>query len=648
MPPPLRFEDLDHDDEKKSPRFKGTAWRNARIPERGMKIVGPLGELGVRQRVETRKNRPSIPRKETLLSPAELSTSEPYDRPASAPLMHPSSRYRRQARTREGPLKQDDVNMKVLDRLHEESCMKRDKLDAAHGAPLPMETLQEWESEHRHDRKEIDKLHAEHTAIKTKISAQADGINRLIEQRSADTKKHGDDMSFLVAQHERALAGMSAQHALTVARLLESHEDQLTTERAKSKALVTECHQQYKLLELQFTQEYEHRLSDVTARYEERIASLVQFHEWQLKDRVDSLKQEVYQLHEEAERQVNPMEEEDAGKFQLKMEEMQKMHKFELEEVKRQRAAEVAALQVQYDLNLGREGAARSQVLLSAETAREIEILERKVQSLTEEVTRWRRCAEEASQAASKTEYDLKVMEKRYDELKLQLMQGAQDEVAAKEACLWERKFLELQSRYDQLKLQVSQRGEDPRTAEEAILDAKEARATAAHWERQVLEMQYRYDELKLDHADQMRSMKSALFAESAGQTEALKHDIILESTWQMESQATQYRSDMENMMKDNHLLRKRISELESRAGASTAASTPLPENRSYTPLPENRSLYSTPQPGLSSSSSTTPALTMDPPSMPQDFSGLVWDDMQKVLGDMSTEDLLRLTGRSK
>ena len=61
---------------------------------------------------------------------------------------------------------------------------------------------------------------------------------------------------------------------------------------------------------------------------------------------------------------------------------------------------------------------------------------------------------------------------KRYDDLKIQLIQGTQDEVLAAEneaskfsaneaAATWERRFLELQCKYDQLQLKITGRDHD-------------------------------------------------------------------------------------------------------------------------------------------------------------------------------------------
>jgi len=241
-----------------------------------------------------------------------------------------------------------------------------------------------------------------------------------------------------------------------------------------------------------------------------------------------------------------------------------------------------------------------------------IEALERKVKILSEEVSRWRKCAEEASQAASNTQQDLHIMEKRYDDLKIQLIQGTQDEVLAAEneaskfsaneaAATWERRFLELQCKYDQLQLKITGRDHDGVNKEdEQIGTEREAAAAAAQWELLTKE-----------------------------------NDIL---------------------MKENDFLRKHISDVDHRTNSSTAASTPLPDNRS---------LHSTPQPqsvtGFVSSSSTTSAPAQDPlrvssttpVPIPEDFantldSDMSWAEMQKVMGDLSTEDLIRMTRRQQ
>lgn len=641
----LFFEDVDPNEQ---PQFKGSAWRNSRIAPKSMCIIGPLGEFGVRQRVDVRRerNRVSVsgtPRGQTVLAPTELknkATDDPYDRPASAPLIHPSQ-YRRKARSREGPAIEKN-NLKVLERLHEESCMKKDKLDNERGPPLPIETLQAWESEHQHDYKEIEKLRSEHALIQTKISAQAEGINRLVGQRAADTEKHANEMSYMVTQHEKVVVEMNAQHAVALKRLMETQEEDLAAERAKRKEIETTWRQKAKQVELDTTQEYEHRISDLTARYEERISSTAKFHEFQMKDQVEKLRREVHQLHEEAEQQVDEFMGDDiAKKYQRQVKDMQMKHKAELEEMKQQCANEVSVLKVQYEAAIMRGDISRSSTEDVPKQMAMVSSLEEKVKSLEMEVTNWRTCAEEASRAASNTEEDLKLVEKRYGELKLQLVQGTQDEITFKqtshEALAWERKFMELQSQYDKLQLQLTQRGN-----------------VAAHWEQQFLELQRQYDKLKLEtiQGSQQEAAGQAASTE-AGRTEV---DAALAKVYEQQAKeieaaradlVAQHKSDIASILKENDALRRRLADLESRAGVSTAASTPLPENyRSIQPTPQP---LTTPTPGLqASSSSSTPAPTQDPSPVPQDLTNaLSWTDMQNVLSEMSTEDLLKMTGRN-
>jgi len=118
-----------------------------------------------------------------------------------------------------------------------------------------------------------------------------------------------------------------------------------------------------------------------------------------------------------------------ASKLQIQMEKMQKDHQYELENLRQEKATELAALEVrmQYEEKLGKEIAARH----SSESVTLNEALEKKVKSLTEEVTRWRNCAEEASNATTNLRLELEVTGKRYDELKTQLMESTRDEVAA-------------------------------------------------------------------------------------------------------------------------------------------------------------------------------------------------------------------------
>eukprot|EP00746_Dinoflagellata_sp_MGD_P077337 gnl/MRDRNA2_/MRDRNA2_31042_c0_seq1.p1 gnl/MRDRNA2_/MRDRNA2_31042_c0~~gnl/MRDRNA2_/MRDRNA2_31042_c0_seq1.p1 ORF type:complete len:631 (-),score=178.51 gnl/MRDRNA2_/MRDRNA2_31042_c0_seq1:92-1984(-) len=629
----LQFEDLDHDAIEEQPRFTGSSWRNGRIPPRCMKIIGPLGELGVRQRapLHHRKSTPRKDPRQIFLADAEFSKAESNDRPNSAaPLLQPSL-HKRKVRHQEGPSMQ---HLNVLDRLHEESCIRRKQLAAERGPPLAIETVQEWDSEHQHDRKEISKLHEEHGLIQEKITAQAEGINRLIEQRTLDTERHIDEIASLVAQHEKVLFDMNSQHTTALARVIESGEEQIAAERAKHVEEVAACHQRYRQIELDITARYEQRISDVTSRYEERAASTAKYHEWQMKDQLDKFRNQASKLTQEAEQieQMEPIMEDDvAGKFQAQMEEMERTHQIQLDEIRRDRDVQLAALQAECEAKLTKG---------TATAVPHSEALEKTVKSLTQDVARWRHCAEEASQAATNYERELKVMEQRYEEMKLQLIHGAQDEVrvakeASNAAAVWERKFLELQSQYDLLKLQGSQRGQDHEQAvQQAVSAAQEARAAADYWEQQFQEVQSQYDIL------QLQSTQIASNVEKAGE-----NDISLQAP------LDDHRSQLDKLMKENNELRQRISDLESgRATASTAASTPAPDI--------NRSSDSTPQPQFAGSSATSPALTQDAPqassssahaSAPseEDLAGLSYSELQKVMGDLSTEDLMRMAGRS-
>lgn len=644
----LQFYDLAPEDQDQS-LLKSSSWRIGRVPPRSMKIIGPLGEVGVRQRVDVRRIRKSAAAREVTLAASELSSAEPYDRPASAPLLQPTL-YRRKGRNLEGPSKQ---NLEILDRLHEESKMTIRKLNTERGPPLPIQTTQEWDSQHQNDQKEIQKLQQQHHLIEAKISAQADGITQVIQQSSSTTERHIDEIAILVTQHEKVLADTNAQHALALARVLETNEQQLAAERAKRHDEVAACHQKYTQLELDITSHYEHRISDITARYEERISTTAKYNEWQTKEQLNLLQSQVSQLHQEAEHEVDQMEGDAAERFQLQLKEMQRLHELQLEKISQEKAAELAVLRAEYEAKLDQSDADRGHVgqfKAEAPPSKEIEALERMVESLTEDVTRWRRCAEEASQAASNHQQELKVMEMRYDEMKLQLMQGTRDEVAGSvneanhAAATWEQKFVELQSQYDTLVLQSSQTGQDDvQVAEDAVVAAKQSSAAAAYWEQEFRQMQQRYDELKLEN---MQGFQQQMTEEN---------DLLR----RVESMQGESNKTMKKLTEENVMLRKKIHDLEFRAASAT------PTTAATTPMSDlNRSLYSTPQPhammGIPRSSSTTPVPTQDPPRaqssmsttapLPEDLpdmSGLSWPEFQQAMGQISTEELMRMTGRS-
>lgn len=633
----LQFYDLDPEDQDQS-LLKSSSWRIGRVPPRSMKIIGPLGEVGVRQRVDVRRIRKSAAAREVTLAASELSSAEPYDRPASAPLLLPTT-YRRKVRDLEGPSKQ---NLEILDRLHEESKMTIRKLNTERGPPLPIQPTQEWDSVHQNDQKEIQKL-----------QQQADGITQVIQQSSSTTERHIDEIATLVTQHEKVLADTNAQHAVALARVIETNEQQLADERAKRHDEVAAYHQKYKQLELDITSHYEHRISDITARYEERISSTAKYNEWQTKEQLNLLRSQVSQLHQEAEHEVDQMEGDAAERFQLQLKEMQRLHELQMEKLNQEKAAELAVLRAEYEVLLEQSDADRGHVgqfKAEAPPSKEVEALERMVESLTEDVTHWRRCAEEASQAASNHQQELKVMEMRYDEMKLQLMQGTRDEAvgsvneAYHAAATWEQKFVELQSQYDTLVLQSSQTGQDDvQVAEDAVVAAKQSSAAAAYWEQEFRQMQQRYDELKLQN---MQGFQAQMIEEN---------DLLR----RVESMQGESNKTMKKLTEENVMLRKKIHDLEFRAASAT------PTTAATTPMSDlNRSLYSTPQPqammGIPSSASTTPVPTQDLPraqssmSTPAplsedlpDMSSLSWPEFQQAMGQISTEELMRMTGRS-